>query len=196
MLAVVPRVLGSLFYYPPHSEPALYAQQDLPYLAEHFSWANPVQIHTLCQALPEPQLEQFSLLFEGIGEMPAPPWGSVYLDPERIVMGESTLAYRQFLQQHGIEVQLANHEPEDQFGLMLLALAHFLEQEQDSAALTLLTDHLLPWADQYLQQLKSACSETDFYYGLAIIAECFLTQLKAHASDKSSFSHEGIITEC
>ncbi|MGC9422236.1 TorD/DmsD family molecular chaperone [Vibrio sp.] len=177
MLAVVPRVLGSLFYYPPHSEPAQYAQQDLPNLAAYFSWQKPEEINALCQALPAPDSDQFSLLFEGVGDMPAPPWGSVYLDPEHIVMGESTLAYRRFLHQNGIEVQLTSHEPEDHFGLMLLALAHFIEQDQENAALVLFVDHLLPWAEQYLQQLKSACSAGDFYYGLATLAECFLNEL-------------------
>lgn len=28
---------------------------------------------------------EFSRLFEGVGEMPAPPWGSVYLDKDRVV---------------------------------------------------------------------------------------------------------------
>ena len=177
MLAIVPRILGSLFYYPPQSEPAQYALHDLPQLAHYFSWSDPKAIKTLCHRLPEPQLERFSVLFEGLGDMPAPPWGSVYLDPEHIVMGKSTLAYRQFLQRHGLGVQLARQEPEDQFGLMLLALAHFLEQGQESAVIELLTDHLFPWATLYLQRLKSACDEDDFYYSLALLAECFLSEL-------------------
>ena len=40
---------------------------------------------------------EFSRLFEGVGDMPAPPWGSVYLDKDRVVFGASTVEYRQFL---------------------------------------------------------------------------------------------------
>ncbi|MGL5654056.1 MAG: molecular chaperone TorD family protein [Vibrio sp.] len=178
MLAIVPRILGSLFYYAPQSEPAQYALHDLPQLANYFSWSDPDAIAAVCHHLPSPQPEHFSQLFEGLGYMFAPPWGSVYLDPENIVMGESTLAYRQFLQRHGVAVQLDCHEPEDQFGLMLLALAHFLEQDQESAAIELLNKHLFPWATLYLQRLKSACDEGEFYYCLAILAEYFLAELR------------------
>lgn len=179
MLAVVPRILGCLFYYPPDSEAAQCALRDLPQLANYFPWQQPEVIRRICQHIAPPQPETFSLLFEGLGDMQAPPWGSVYLDPERIVMGCSTLDYRHFLQRNAVATRLAGNEPDDHFGLMLLALAYLLEQGREATALELLTEHLFPWADLYLQQLKSATLAGEFYHCLATLAQHFIAEMSA-----------------
>lgn len=116
--------------------------------------------------------------------MPAPPWGSVYLDKENILMGASTLQYREFLSTLGLASQSAIHEPEDQFGLMLLAWVHLIEQppsaqqQPTDAAIVLLTEHLLPWAYRYLELIKNARVEYQVYPLLAEITECYLKTLQ------------------
>lgn len=118
-------------------------------------------------SIDEQQLHSdFSVLFEGIGTMPVPPWGSVYLDKEQVLFGDSNVRYRLFLHNNGITLDSGQREPEDQFGLMLLACAYFLEQNQQQTANQLLGEHLMPWADTYLEQLSLKAPNT-FYKALA-----------------------------
>ncbi|CNI30054.1 TorD/DmsD family molecular chaperone [Yersinia pekkanenii] len=185
----LPRILGACFYYPPQSDTVQRLWPLLPQITEIFPWPNPAKIGRYCQQIPDvtpDQLEyDFSILFEGQGEMPAPPWGSVYLDKENILMGASTLQYRQFLSALGLTSQSAIREPEDQFGLMLLAWVHLIEQphltkqQPSEAAIALLTEHLLPWAYRYLEQVKNAQVEHQVYPLLAKISECYLKTLQS-----------------
>lgn len=184
----LPRVLGACFYYPPQSDTVQRLWPLLPQIAELFPWSNPAKIARYCQQMPSIQPEQleydFSILFEGQGEMPAPPWGSVYLDKENILMGDSTLQYREFLSTFGLVNQSTIREPEDQFGLMLLAWVHLIEQQpvtkrpSGEAALALLTEHLLPWAYRYLELVSSSQTEHQVYPLLAKITECYLKTLQ------------------
>ncbi|MEO9493104.1 TorD/DmsD family molecular chaperone [Vibrio splendidus] len=109
---------------------------------------------------------EFSRLFEGVGDMPAPPWGSVYLDKDRVVFGASTVEYRQFLELNQIELDTGLREPEDQFGLMLFAHAYLLENNNIDSARELLGFHLLTWSPVYLEKLNTA-SELSFYKKLS-----------------------------
>ncbi|PMK99232.1 dimethylsulfoxide reductase [Vibrio lentus] len=109
---------------------------------------------------------EFSRLFEGVGDMPAPPWGSVYLDKDRVVFGASTVEYRQFLELNQIELDTGLREPEDQFGLMLFAHAYLLENNNIDSARELLGPHLLTWSPVYLEKLNTA-SELSFYKKLS-----------------------------
>lgn len=184
----LPRILGACFYYPPQSDTVQRLWPLLPQIAELFPWSNPAKIARYCQQMPSIQPEQleydFSILFEGQGEMPAPPWGSVYLDKENILMGDSTLQYREFLSTFGLVNQSTIREPEDQFGLMLLAWVHLIEQQpvtkrpSGEAALALLTEHLLPWAYRYLELVSSSQTEHQVYPLLAKITECYLKTLQ------------------
>lgn len=190
----LPRILGACFYYPPQSATVQRLWPLLPQMADIFPWPNPAKIAHYCQQMPAISPEQleydFSVLFEGQGEMPAPPWGSVYLDKENILMGASTLQYREFLATLRLTNQSTIHEPEDQFGLMLLAWVYLIEQQpvssqksnnnqQDDAKIVLLTEHLLPWAYRYLELVKNAQVEYPVYPLLAAITECYLKTLQA-----------------
>ncbi|MCW8334093.1 molecular chaperone TorD family protein [Vibrio paucivorans] len=109
----------------------------------------------------------FTELFEGLGEMKVPPWGSVYLDREKVVFGDSTVQYRQFLLDNEIALNTVVREPEDQFGLMLLAFAFLLESNKTQAAKVLMEEHLLVWGMFYLKLLNKA-SHNKFYSLLAL----------------------------
>ncbi|WP_368658211.1 molecular chaperone TorD family protein [Budvicia aquatica] len=73
----------------------------LPELADLFPWPDADAVRKACSSIhqidPESLVYDYSILFEGQGVMPAPPWSSVYLERENLLMGESTLAYRDFL---------------------------------------------------------------------------------------------------
>lgn len=100
--------------------------------------------------------------FYGPGYLDAPPWGSVYLDPEAVVFGESLLELKDFLNQQNLQLVSAMNEPEDHFGLLLLLVAQIAALEQDrvkglpNTLEQLLNQHLLPWSERYLNCLAAS----------------------------------------
>ncbi|MFM2639924.1 molecular chaperone TorD family protein [Vibrio chagasii] len=155
------KLLGSLFYQAINKEQLIEIVQALvesQVLSEDCLLA-------LQSEQEEALVAEFSRLFEGVGDMPAPPWGSVYLDKDRVVFGDSTVAYRQFLELNQIELDTGLREPEDQFGLMLFAHAYLLENNINSAR-ELLECHLLTWSSSYLDMLNKS-SELSFYKELS-----------------------------
>ena len=177
-LVTLAKLLGAFFYYSPNSKIVKPLIDGLLHIDELASWTDDKLIYEQCQILADqiqnPDLDfQFSLLFEGQGNMPVPPWGSVYLDQEKLLMGESQERYRQFLQQNGLTLNSGMNEPEDQFGLMLMAFALLAEKKQLAAAKQLIIDHLSIWSSIYLNRLKH--NEISFFYqALAVIAEQYL----------------------
>ena len=94
------------FYYSPE-RPEVKALFDcLPTLSELYPWRDPAGTASLCADWPFPDNDelawQFSVLFEGQGEMPVPPWGSVWLERDNLLMGNTTAEYRAFLQSQGM----------------------------------------------------------------------------------------------
>lgn len=181
-LAFVPRFLGALFYYSPASATVRNLLDAFPPgdWEDLYAWPDPQAVRSLCADAGVPDEYAFSVLFEGQGQMDAPPWGSVYLDKDNLLMGESAVSYRQFLQENGLSLLSDVNEPEDQFGLMLLAMSALLEEEKIAAAHTLLERHLLPWAYRYLERLK-ANGVSRFYARLAALTEIFLRDVQVQA---------------
>lgn len=135
-----------------------------------------VTIQSLLELDEDTLSADFTELFEGLGEMKAPPWGSVYLDREKVVFGDSTVQYRQFLSDNEIELNTGIREPEDQFGLMLLAFAFLLENNKSKAARILMESHLLAWGMIYLDLLNKV-SHNKFYSLLALDVSNWLNKL-------------------
>ncbi len=178
---VLPRILGALFYYSPVRPEISALLNCLPELPALYPWQEPQPIARLCQTWPRPDEAdfawQFSVLFEGQGEMVAPPWGSVYLERDNLLMGETTAGYRTFLQAQGIAFSGQQNEPEDQFGLMLLACSTLIERENLPAVRSLLESWLLPWATHYLRLLQRN-PVSEFYAQLAEVAALYLADLQ------------------
>lgn len=181
--ATLAKLLGVFFYYPPNNNVTTSLTEALLHLDLLTKWGDAKLIGEQCQILTNeidnPELNyQFSVLFEGQGVMEAPPWGSVYLDKEHLLMGESQEYYRQFLQQHGIQLNTGLNEPEDQFGLMLMAYALLLEKNKINEANKLMSEHLMTWAFDYLERLIHN-SVSQFYQALATITKVYLNLLYA-----------------
>lgn len=181
-LALLPRALGSLFYFSPNhpvnqallNDPAaLEALYEAVVGDDTAAW-RAQQLKSLLAEADEAEY-QFSVLFEGQGEMPAPPWGAVYQNPENSLMDERYGEYTRFLKRNGIEIETVNVEPLDQFGLMLWALAALIEDDQLESAAMLMSDYLLPWAYRYLELLQ-ANEVSPFYRELGVLAHQFLRQ--------------------
>lgn len=176
------RILGAFFYYPPQSDTLRNVYPVLGEIPQLHAWEDREQIQAICTSLshtsPNDVAYDYSVLFEGQGTMPAPPWGSVYLGHDNTVMGESTTAYRNLLQSNGLVTDTGIREPEDQFGLMLMAISALAEQKNDDAIIELLEQHLLPWAYRYLALVQQTPTENTFYPNLAKITEIYLTDLQ------------------
>lgn len=164
----------------PASEEARRVLSQLAELSSVFPWKTPSEIEKACQTMmsvdPDKKVCAFSLLFEGPDPMAAPPWGSVYQDRENLLMGASTLNYRRFLNHQALQLDSALNEPEDQFGLMILAMAYFMEAENDEAVVELLQVHLLPWAGRYLELLEEA-DDSGFYAALVAVTRLFMEEV-------------------
>ncbi|MBP6081325.1 MAG: molecular chaperone [Providencia sp.] len=176
------RILGACFYYAPQTKTFQNLLPVLPELSSLHSWENINQVQQICSSFSQINTGDitydFSILFEGQGAMPAPPWGSVYLAHDNTVMGESTAAYRQFLMTKGLVTETGVREPEDQFGLILMAISALAEKGEDEAIIVLLEQHLLPWAYRYLELVQQSQTEQPFYPNLAIITEQYLRALQ------------------
>lgn len=98
------RLLGSSFYYEP-------SDSRIASVLEFFrqpnwtqEWEIPLEEKTnekltalIKHGLKQDLTEQYQNLFIGPNELLAPPWGSVYLDPECVIFGNSLIALRDFL---------------------------------------------------------------------------------------------------
>lgn len=178
--AVLPRILGALFYYSPGRPEVKALFDSLPMLPDLYPWRDPAQIARLCDDWPLPDDEelawQFSVLFEGQGDMPAPPWGSVWLERDNLLMGDTTAEYRAFLLSQGMAFDSRQSEPEDQFGLMLLASSALLEGGKEAAVNQLFAVHLLPWGYRYLERVQDS-AVSPFYARLAAVTTLYLQEM-------------------
>lgn len=179
-IAVTGKVLGALLYFPPDSpqvRPLIEWLQDgawkseWPYLTDNIA----TDIDALLQQSlgeEEPCEEAFQRLFVGPYALPAPPWGSVYLDKESVVFGDSTLKLRDWMRQRGIEAQLSQLEPEDHIGLMLM-MASWLAENDVQHLDSFLAEHLFPWSSRYLALLEQGAVHP-FYQAVARLAQTTL----------------------
>ncbi|VTO23216.1 twin-argninine leader-binding protein DmsD [Klebsiella variicola] len=134
-VALSARTLGALFSYAPnsaHIAPLVAAFQDGSWQQQ---WPFPVTapLASAFAASTEESLpEAWQRLFIGPWALPAPPWGSVWLDKESVLFGDSTLALREWMRTNGIALDAERNEPEDHFGTLLLLAAWLCETEQDA----------------------------------------------------------------
>ena len=180
-IAFCARVLGALFYYAPGSPqaaPLVEALREGGWLSQ---WPYPEAASRQTAAgFREPDgeetLEQaWQRLFIGPWALPAPPWGSVWLDRESVLFGDSTLALRQWMRDNAIVFGTTGSEPEDHIGLLLLMAAWLAENDNTQALEQLLAWHLLPWADRFLQVFSENAGHP-FYAALGILTRQTLAQ--------------------
>ncbi|CNC34034.1 Cytoplasmic chaperone TorD family protein [Yersinia frederiksenii] len=179
-IALTGRVLGALFYCEPDSPACsdIVAQLSSGSWLAQWPYGSEEQLAPIAALLAqsdaqETREEAWQRLFIGPYALPAPPWGSVYLDKENVLFGDSTLKLRNWMAQQQVEVTLDTEEPEDQFGLLLMMVA-WLAENQPEKLPDLLAEHLLPWAYRYLDLLQSDAGHP-FYQGVAQLAALTLT---------------------
>ena len=181
-IALSGRVLGALFYHAPsHPDCAsLIVRLAAPDWVSEWPFQPPMLATAAAQmaaglADPAPVLnEAHQRLFIGPYALSAPPWGSVYLDKESVLFGDSLLELRQWMRAQGFTPQTGQNEPEDHFGLMLMLAAWLADQGQRQPLDELLAWHLLPWAERYLS-LFTENAANSFYAGLGTLAKLTLS---------------------
>lgn len=115
---------------------------------------------------------EYQRLFIGPHHFEAPAWGSVYLDRDQILFGNSTLELDQWMRVNGIAINEDKKEPVDHIGKMLVLLG-WLAQEKPDLLAEYLAEHLMPWAPRYLELLE-ADARSPFYEGLAVLTRVTL----------------------
>lgn len=123
-------------------------------LAEEWPWGTAEDLHAVSEELARTGRADihetdraYHRLFVGPRKLAAPPWGSVYLDSEAVVFGDSCLAISRWMRAQGIELHEAeSREPIDHIGRML-ALLSWLASQSPRTRWRVSGQHLLPGAD-------------------------------------------------
>lgn len=181
--AVTARVLGALFYYSPESHETAPLVQAL--LTDDWQAQWPLDAEALAPVAAmfkthsEESLPQaWQRLFIGPYALPSPPWGSVWLDCESVLFGDSTLALRQWMRENGIQFEMQQNEPEDHFGSLLLLAAWLAENDRHHECEQLLAWHLFPWSSRFLDVFIDHAGHP-FYQALGQLARLTLAQWQA-----------------
>lgn len=135
----------------------------------------------------EELLVDYSRLFIGPSELLAAPYGSVYFEKERRVMGDSTMAVIAFYNAHGLVMdgdfkEVPDHiavELEFMYYLGFKKLEAIGASDMTAAAAAMesqerfMDTFLSPWADKFARKMAEG-AETGFYKGLAGCLSAFI----------------------
>lgn len=132
----------------------------------------------------------YTRMFIGPFELPAPPWESVYVRKDGLLFQENTMAIRNLYQNFGYEIKDINLEAEDHVGLELDFMFHlnklcldacqknnfsarsnviYLAEEQSQ----FLENHLLAFIPQFTQKVVNN-AQTQFYSGMSKLLRSYL----------------------
>lgn len=140
-------------------------------------------------------LVDYTRLFLGPFKVLASPYGSVYLEGKRELMGESTQEVHRIYQRAGLELTQESKEVPDHIAIELEFLYYLICQETNSLAqdnlplarqwadtqAAFLTRHLGVWGPALAERISQHAT-TDFYRSLAHITAAFLEREKLHFS--------------
>lgn len=129
----------------------------------------------------------YTRMFIGPNELPAPPWESTYLNKERLLFQEETLKVRNAYLKYAFIPKYYGQEADDHLGLELDFMFQLtqmamdeLEKGNESDFIQILTDqkafleeHLLRWVPTLSDKILES-AQTDFYRGMALILKGFL----------------------
>jgi TorA maturation chaperone TorD len=143
---------------------------------------------------------EYAKLFVGPFELKAPPYGSVYLEKERRVMGDSTMEVLQMYQQAGLTIkenfkELPDHitvELEFMYYLIFREIEFINTSKYDEAAKCLekqnifLHQYLGQWMWEFCEKIKGG-TDNEFYQSLG---ECVLNFVNGERKYINSLSKE------
>lgn len=104
----------------------------------------------------------FNKLFVGPAALLAPPYASVYLDPEPLLMGKSTLVVRKVYQLLGLESPDRNSLPDDHIALeldacvvMLTVRSRLRQEELEALCRYFIVEHMARWTPRFTERVRS-----------------------------------------
>jgi TorA maturation chaperone TorD len=119
-------------------------------------------------------------LFVGPYDLLAPPYGSVYLDSERRVMGDSTMEAATIYERAGLSLDPTNHEPPDHFATELEFMYYLGFQQAtgrgdglEELERRFLLNHLGRWMEPFTDRIL-ASGLGGFYATLAELTAKFI----------------------
>ena len=184
------KLLAACFYEP---DKQLFIEEELgeklELLLTHLSPNSVAAARRMKSALKELEQSRLSIdhaaLFVGPFELIAAPYGSIYVEKKRTVMGESTLKTAQFYQDAGLSVDVK--EPPDHISIVLEFMSYLCLQE--AGALTqkrsedglkireqqvdFYRSSLMPWGREFCQAIRVG-TDNIFYINVADCLEHFL----------------------
>ena len=177
------KIIGSLFYHDPVSRSGVAVRKwlALAHAEEMWEYGLPESTRAIEALILSSKNtadvdlhREFNRLFIGPYSLPAPPWGSVYTDPESVLFGNATLGVRSWMRENAVKLHLQCREPEDHFGLMMLLVAWATENDVDDEQITeLLQSHLMPWAFRFLDLFEEG-ADLEYYSAAARLARVTL----------------------
>lgn len=118
------------------------------------------QLRRALKTAPADLDRDYHRLLVGPGKLAAPPWGSVYLDSESVLFGDSCIALGRWMRARGIELHEGeSREPVDHIGRMLVLLSWLCDNQPDRV-IPFMEEHLMTWAPRYFAQLEPAAAGT------------------------------------
>jgi len=137
----------------------------------------------------EELLIEYAGLFVGPYELKAPPYGSVYLDGERKVMGDSTLQVIKLYEEAGLVMDQSFKELPDHIAVELEFMyylsykeAEALEHSDEERALAIneirnqfFSQYLRPWVPSFSEKIKEL-TDHPFYIALADCLATFVSK--------------------
>lgn len=132
---------------------------------------------------------EYARLFVGPHKLIAPPFGSVYLEPNGLLMGDSTIAVSGIYQECGIDLAADVKQLPDHITLELEFIYFLIFKEMNDAQNTenwiamqknFMQDYLASWVPQFVENIENG-SDNTFYKHLGSLL------LKVVNSYKSSF---------
>ncbi|AOM83491.1 TorD/DmsD family molecular chaperone [Salisediminibacterium beveridgei] len=119
----------------------------------------------------------YAKLFVGPFDMKAPPYGSVYLDEGRRLMGDSTKAVEKFYGNSGVEKLNVFHQPADHITVEFEFLYFLYFKYVETGELKYLElmqrfigEFLMPWVYKFTKKIRENANEP-FYVKLARFTE-------------------------
>lgn len=129
----------------------------------------------------------FSRLFVGPFKLIAPPYGSVHLEPQRAVMGDSTIDAERRYREAGLDIAKSLNDAPDHIAVELEFLYYLIykeveaignEQPEDAyewlrKQQSFLTLHIGAWVSSFAEAVELG-AKTDFYRQLAKATQTFV----------------------
>ena len=186
------RLLAACFYPP---SPELFEERCLPALADLLEDLAPEAArhardaaHAGEQASLESLAVEHARLFIGPFRLVAPPYGSLYLDDAKTVMGESTGKVSAFYGSCGLHLADDFHEMPDHIAVELEFLSFLAHKQRESVAagdrgeanrfaglqIAFLDRFLLPWLSPFTRSVLEG-TESPFYRAIARCTATYVT---------------------